>query len=373
MWRVSSPRTPIVRIPQADPARRLDRYRSAIDQAVRKVFGSGYLLSGPETAAFETEFAQYLGVRHAVAVSSGTAALAIALQALGIGPGDEVIAPALTAPATAGAIRRSGATPVFVDVDPASWNISPAAIESAIGPRTVAVVPVHLHGTPAALRSILDIAARHGLRVVEDCAQAHGASIDGRLVGTLGDVAAFSFYPTKNLGAAGDAGAIVTSDIQVAERARRLRAHGLDDNGVAVELGETGRIDEVQAAILRVLLPHLNDTNRERRDLAANYRAGLKDAPVALPPNAEGAVYHQFAVLVDGRDQVKARMAQGGILTGIHYGRALHQHPAFAQPGCSLPVAESLGARLLSLPIQPEVVTGRVEEVIACLLRSLDR
>jgi dTDP-4-amino-4,6-dideoxygalactose transaminase len=369
--RVVDPNAPSGRILQADPARRLNRYRSAIDRAVRKVFDSGYLLLGPETSAFEAEFAQYLGVRHAVAVSSGTAALTIALTALGIGPGDEVIAPALTFPATAGAIRRSGATPVFVDVDPVSRNIAIAAIEPAIGRRTAAIMPVHLHGMPAAMAPILGIAARYGLRVIEDCAQAHGATIGGRAAGTLGDVAAFSFYPTKNLGAAGDAGALVTSDAQVAERARRLRAHGLDDDGVAVELGDTGRMDEVQAAILRVLLPHLNETNDERRNLAATYRAGLKDAPIVLPPDGEDAVYHQFAVLVDGRDQVRARMAQGGVLTGVHYGRALHQHPAFAQPGRSLPVAESLCARLLSLPIQPEVVTGRTEEVIECLLRSL--
>ena len=273
--RVVDPNAPSGRILQADPARRLNRYRSAIDRAVRKVFDSGYLLLGPETSAFEAEFAQYLGVRHAVAVSSGTAALTIALTALGIGPGDEVIAPALTFPATAGAIRRSGATPVFVDVDPVSRNIAIAAIEPAIGRRTAAIMPVHLHGMPAAMAPILGIAARYGLRVIEDCAQAHGATIGGRAAGTLGDVAAFSFYPTKNLGAAGDAGALVTSDAQVAERARRLRAHGLDDDGVAVELGDTGRMDEVQAAILRVLLPHLNETNDERRNLAATYRAGL--------------------------------------------------------------------------------------------------
>ena len=225
--RVVDPNAPSGRILQADPARRLNRYRSAIDRAVRKVFDSGYLLLGPETSAFEAEFAQYLGVRHAVAVSSGTAALTIALTALGIGPGDEVIAPALTFPATAGAIRRSGATPVFVDVDPVSRNIAIAAIEPAIGRRTAAIMPVHLHGMPAAMAPILGIAARYGLRVIEDCAQAHGATIGGRAAGTLGDVAAFSFYPTKNLGAAGDAGALVTSDAQVAERARRLRAHGL--------------------------------------------------------------------------------------------------------------------------------------------------
>jgi dTDP-4-amino-4,6-dideoxygalactose transaminase len=360
-------------IPQADPARRLDRYRPAIDAAMRRVLDSGYLLLGPETAAFEAEFAHYLGARHAVSVGSGTSALTIALSALGIGAGDEVIAPALTAPATAGAIRRAGAIPVFADVDPATRMLDAAAVEALIGPRTAAIVPVHLHGVPAGMPAIVAIASRHGVRVVEDCAQAHGATIDGQKVGTIGDIAAFSFYPTKNLGAAGDAGAIVTSDPDLAERARRLRSHGLDQRGVATMVGETGRMDELQAAILRVLLPHLDETNAERRALAASYRQELSDLQIGLPPRHDGAVYHQFAVLVERRDEVKLRMAQKGVSTGIHYGCALHQHPAFLHEGRSLPVAEHLCARLLSLPIQPEVVTGRIGQVAACLRASLGR
>lgn len=360
-----------VRIPQADPARRLNRYRADIDLAIRRVFDSGHLLLGPETASFEDEFARYLGAAHAVAVGSGAAAITIALSALGVGAGDEVIMPALTAVPTAGAVRRAGAAPVFVDVDPATRNLDPGAIESAIGPRTAAIVPVHLHGTPATMQDILAIAARRGLPVIEDCAQAHGASIGGRKLGTFGIAAAFSFYPTKNLGAAGDAGAIVTPDAEVAKRARRMRSHGLDHLGVAIELGETGRIDEIQAAILRVLLPHLDGANAERRDLAALYRSRLAGLPVGLPPEDAGAVYHQFAIAVEQRDRVRARMAVAGVSTGIHYALGLHQHPAFTRPGLSLGVTEHLCARLLSLPIQPEVAAGRIEVVVDCLHRSL--
>jgi len=358
-------------VPQADPARRLNRFRPAIDVAVRRVLDSGYLLLGPEIAAFEAEFARYLGARHAVAVSSGTSALSIALAALGIGAGDEVIVPALTAPATANAVCRAGAIPIFADVDPVTRTLDPGAVEAAIGPRTTAIVPVHLHGIPAAMAAILDIAGRRGVPVIEDCAQAHGASIDGRMLGTMGHAAAFSFYPTKNLGAAGDAGAIVTSDPAVAERARRMRSHGLDDHGVATMVGETGRMDELQAAILRALLPHLDEANAERRALAACYCHELSDLQIGLPPWHDGAAYHQFAVLVEQRDEVQARMAERGVLTGIHYARALHQHPAFAQDGRTLPVAEHLCARLLSLPIQPEVATGRIAQVVACLKASL--
>ncbi len=332
---------------------------------------SGHLLLGPETSAFEDEFARYLGARYAVAVGSGFAALSIALSALGIGDGDEVIVPALTAPATAGAVRRAGARPVFVDVDPLTRNLDPSAAEAAISPRTAAIVPVHLHGTPAAMSSICEAAARHGLHVIEDCAQAHGATIGEHKLGTFGDAAAFSFYPTKNLGGAGDAGAVVTNSADIAEKVRRLRSHGLDSSGVAIMLGETGRMDEMQAAILRVLLPHLDEANAERRELAALYRHQLSSTPVGLPPEHEGAVYHQFAVLTEHRDQVKARMAEQGVLTGIHYSHALHQHPAFAEPHLHLPVAESLCARLLSLPIQPEVASGHVEQVVASLRRSL--
>lgn len=359
-------------IPQADPARRLSRYRGDIELAIRRVLDSGFLLLGPETAAFEEEFAQYLGSSHAVAVGSGAAAITIAVSALGIGVGDEVIVPALTAVPTAGAVRRAGAVPVFVDVNPVTRNIDPGAIESAIGPRTAAILPVHLHGTPAAMQDILAIAARRNLPVIEDCAQAHGASISGRKLGNFGTVAAFSFYPTKNLGAAGDAGAIVTANPEVAKRARRMRSHGLDHLGLAVELGETGRMDEIQAAILRVMLPHLDAANADRRRIADRFRTAMSGLPLDLPPADPGAVYHQFAVLVPQRDRVRTRMQELGVSTGVHYPLALHRHPVFAQPGLQLPVTDDLCARLLSLPIQPEVAEGRIERIVDVLRRSLE-
>jgi dTDP-4-amino-4,6-dideoxygalactose transaminase len=358
-------------IPQASPARRLDRYRGAIDAAIRRVMDRGCFLLGEETSAFEEEWACYLGARHAVAVSSGAAALTMALSALGIGGGDEVVTSGLTAVPTATAIRRAGATPVFADVDPGTRNLDPAAIESVIGPRTAAIVPVHLHGVPADMDAILRVASRHGLRVIEDCAQSHGATIGDRKLGTFGDAAAFSFYPTKNLGAAGDAGALVTSDSAVAEYARRARSHGLDEQGRAIVPGETGRIDELQAAILRALLPHLDQANSERRVLAEQYRLHLADMDVRLPPEHAGAVYHQFAIVVSERDQVMARMEGEGVLTGVHYRRALHQHPAFARAGLRLPAAERLCAGLLSLPVQPEIATGCIERIVDCLRRSL--
>lgn len=358
-------------IPQADPARRLNLFRREIELALGRVLDSGHLLLGAETAGLESELGQYLGAPHVVAVGSGAAALTIALAALGIGAGDEVIVPALTAVPTANAVRHAGATPIFADVDPATRNLDAARVEAAIGPRTAAILPVHLHGMPADMTALARIAARHGLRLVEDCAQAMGARLDGRLVGTFGDAAAFSFYPTKNLGAAGDAGALVTSDPAVAARARRIRSQGLDGAGLAVELGQTGRIDEMQAAILRVLLPHLDTANAERRRLAEVYRNHLSGLEVGLPPDHAGMIYHQFAILVEDRDVVKARMMAHGVLTGVHYPYALHQHPAFARADLRLPVAEHLCARLLSLPIQPEALNGRAEQVVTALRRSL--
>ncbi len=358
-------------IPPADPARRLNRYRAAIDGALRRVLDSGMLLLGAETAAFEDEFARHLGVRHVVAVSSGADALTLALRAAGVRAGDEVIVPALTAVPTAAAACHAGCRPRFVEIDPHSRNIEPAAIAAAIGPRTAAILPVHLHGHPAAMPAILELAARHGLLVIEDCAQAHGGEIDGRMLGTFGHAAAFSFYPTKNLGAAGDAGAIATNDEALARRARRLRSHGLDREGTAGEIGGTCRIDELQAAVLRVLLPHLTQAVADRRRLAAEYRSALAALPVEMPPSDPGAAYHQFAVLVEDRDRVKADMARRGVLTGIHYRLGLHRHPAFAAHAENLPLTDRACSRLLSLPIQPEIADGNIAAVADVLARSL--
>jgi dTDP-4-amino-4,6-dideoxygalactose transaminase len=359
-------------IPQADPSRRFEQHGWQVQSAIRRVFDSGQFILGAEVAALEDEFARYLGVRHAVGVSSGTQAITLALRSLGLGAGDEILTTSLTSPATALAIEAAGARVVFVDVDRTSRCIDPAAIEAAIGPATAAIVPVHLHGFPAAMDDIMRIATRHGLAVVEDCAQSHGASIAGRRTGTFGHAAAFSFYPTKPLAAAGDGGAVVTRDPNVAERIRRLGNCGFDDARRCVEPGINGRLDELQAAILRVQLPTLDAENDRRRALAALYRTLLDDRRVELPAGGDGEIYHQFCVGLDRRDQVRRNLLTAHrIDTAVHYSPPVHQHPHFER-GQSLPVTEELAARLLSLPIQSDVVAGQSERIASALLESVD-
>ena len=247
-----------------------------------------------------------------------------------------------------------------------------AATEAAIGPSTAAILPVHFHGFPAAMVDIMRIANHHGLAVVEDCAQSHGALVSGQRTGSFGHAAAFSFYPTKNLGAAGDAGAVVTNDGAIAERVKRLRNYGMDENRICVGPGVNGRLDEVQAAILRVLLPTLDQENAERRLLAEEYRERLGNAMLELPPRSDGAVYYQFAVALDERDAVRQRLLiKHGIGTAIHYPRAVHQHPHFVQPGLSLPVTEYLVAHMLSLPIQSQIASRRVDAISRALMESI--
>jgi dTDP-4-amino-4,6-dideoxygalactose transaminase len=360
-------------IPQAAPGRRFAERRSEIDAAIARVFDRGTFILGEEVDAFEAEFAAYLGAPHAVGVSSGTDALRIALAALGVGPGDEVVTVSMTAVATAVAISAVGARPVFVDIDPHTRCIDTGALEAAIGPATAAILPVHLHGYPAPMERVMRIAGSHGLAVLEDCAQSHGASIDGRRTGTFGHAAAFSFYPTKNLGAAGDGGAVATNDPALAARVRRLRNYGFDGAQRCMEPGSNGRLDELQAAILRVLLPDLDRQNARRRALAAEYRSRLADATLGLPPDNEGAVGHQFAVAVDNRDVVRQRLREThGIGTGLHYSPGVHQHPHFAQRAVSLPVTERLARETLSLPIQPEVANGCIGRIADALMESMN-
>jgi len=359
-------------IPQALPGLRFAEHRAAIEQAIARVFARGNFILGEEVAAFETEFARYLGARHVVTVSSGTQALCFALSALGVKAGDDVITVAMTFAATAAAIELVGARPVFVDIDPVTRCMDPRALEAAIGPATAAVLPVDLHGCPADMDAINAVAQRHRLAVLADCAQSHGASIGGRRAGTLANASAFSFYPTKLLGAAGDGGAVVTNDAALAERVRRLRNYGFDETARAVEPGTNGRLDELHAAILRVLLPDLDRQVNRRRALAAQYRAQLNGAPLALPPVHDGAVYYQFAIALERRDQVRQRLrTHHGIDTGVHFELGVHQHPHFARPGVVLPVTERLGRQLLSLPIQPEVAEGHVAEIAAAVIESI--
>jgi dTDP-4-amino-4,6-dideoxygalactose transaminase len=357
-------------IPLGDLRREYARIRSGIDAAVARVLQRGWFILGEEGEAFEAEWAAYCGVSHAVGVGNGTDAIQLALRAAGIGPGDEVVVPALTAAFTALAVSMVGATPVFADVDPDSLTLAPAAFEAAIRPSTAAVIPVHLYGCPAEMESIVQIARKHNLLVLEDAAQAHGARYRGRRAGGLGDVAAFSFYPTKNLGAYGDAGALVTDDPALAEKARMLRHGGQRRTYEHEFLGVNSRLDEIQAAILRAKLQHLDAWSERRRSLAACYSAGLRDtAELALPITPDGAehVFHLYVVRTGLRDALRDYLAGTGITTGVHYPRGVHLQPAYASLGIkegAFPNAEAAAREILSLPIFPQLSYFEVDQVV---------
>lgn len=360
-------------IPQAAPPLRIARYREAIDRAVARVLSGPTYILGAAVAEFEAAFAGQSGGGHCVGVASGTDALALALRALGIGPGDEVLLPAMTFAGTAQAILHCGASPVFVEVDAATRCLDPTAAAQAVTPRSAALVPVHLFGHPADMPALMALADRHGLAVVEDCAQSHGAVLDGRPLGSFGHAAAYSFYPTKNLGGVGDGGAVVTRDPAVAERVRRLRHYGFGEGQrVSGQIGFNSRLDELQAAILLALLPHLAEGNAERRAIASRYRDLLGGTGIGLPTGHEGCVYHQFAVTVRDRETLRTRLDAAGIGTAVHYAPGLHRHPAFLEGARTpLPVTDSLADSLLSLPIQPEVARGREERIAAAIRECL--
>lgn len=339
-----------------------------IDAAVAKVLASGWYILGEEVARFEAAFAAFCGVDHAVGVASGTDALLLALRAFGVGPGDEAITVAHTAVATVAAIELSGATPVFVDVDARRYTLDPALLTAAVTPRTRAIVPVHLYGQTADMDAVLAVARRHNLRVIEDCAQAHGAREKGRRAGSLGDAAAFSFYPTKNLGALGDGGAVVCRDAAVAGRLRRLRQYGWQTRYVSEVAGYNSRLDEVQAAVLRVKLRHLEADNAARQALARRYAAALADLPLTLPSAAAGTdpVYHLYVVQSGARDALQAFLQERGIATAVHYPIPVHRQPAYHRLGYapgSLPVTEALAGRILSLPLYPHMPPDDVTAV----------
>jgi dTDP-3-amino-3,4,6-trideoxy-alpha-D-glucose transaminase len=354
-------------IPSASPQLRLARFSEEIEAAVRAVLASRQLVLGERLEEFEARFAAYVGVPHCVGVNSGTDAIGLALRACGVRPGDEVITASMTAAGTGMGILMAGALPRFVEVDPVTRCLDPEAIETAIGPKAAAIVPVHLHGRMADMDRVMAVAERHGLVVVEDCAQAHGAVDGGRRAGSFGTAAAFSFYPTKNLGCAGDGGAVLTSDAEVAERLRALRSYGWeDDRRLSTAAGFNSRLDELQAAILLVMLGHLEEGNSERAEIAARYRQVLRPAAevgaLTLPAPDDGAVNHQFAIEVDERDHFRDWLRERGIGTGIHYPAGLHEQPAFADAERGeLPMTERLARRFVSLPIQPEVVGDRAQ------------
>ncbi len=339
--------------------------RAAID----RVLASGWFILGPEVEAFEAEFAAASGAPHAVGVGTGTDALALALRAAGIGPGDEVITAPLSAAYSALAIMMAGATPVFADIDADRLTMDPAAAAAAVTPRTAAILPVHLYGQPADMPAFEALAARHGLAVIEDACQAHVATSAGRPVGSFGVAGAFSFYPTKNLGALGDGGAVITRDQALADRIKRLRNGGQTARYRHVEFGVNSRLDELQAAILRARLPRLPGWTARRRALAARYRLGLAGARVVVPPERDpGHVYHLFPITTPRRDALQAHLADRGIGTLVHYPIAIPSQDAMrgiASGPC--PVAERIAAEVCSLPLHPNLADEDVDAVVAAI------
>jgi len=356
-------------IPQASPLTQYLAHKEEIDAAIAGVLQSGKYIVGPELTAFEQEFAAYIGVGYAVGVASGTDALVLALRALNIGPGDEVITSPHTAVATVAAIELSGATPVLVDVEPETCLLDSKRLEAAITPRTKAVVPVHLFGNPADMSALRRIADRRCIRLIEDCAQAHGAKYRGKRVGTWGDMACFSFYPTKNLGAFGDAGMVVTANAELARRVRALREYGWERRYISEVGGANSRLDEIQAAILRVKLRYLDDDNHRRRAIAANYSLALAGQVglLAEGPDSE-SVYHLYVVRSQRRDDLMGYLRQRGVGTAIHYPVPIHLQPAYrgriGEEG-DYPEAERAAREVLSLPIYPELRTEQLNIVIA--------
>ena len=372
-----------MKVPFVDLKTQGEQLLPQYQQALASIVGRAAYVMGQELKDFEATFATYCASAYAVGVSSGTDALVLAYKAVGIGPGDEVILPANTFMATAEAVSHVGATPVVVDVLPDTANIDPAAIEAAVTPRTKAIVPVHLFGQPADMDAVRAIAKKHGLVVVEDACQAHGATYRGRVAGSLGDIAAFSFYPGKNLGALGDGGAVTTSDADLAETVRILRNHGEKTKSNHAVVGYCARLDNLQAAFLQIKLQHLPEWNKARRAVAKRYDALLAEivdaggaplaAPVAERPDVE-AVYHLYVVQVDERDAVRAKLDEAGIGTGVHYPLPIHLHEAYAHLGYkrgAFPVAEKLADCMLSLPMFPEISEGQIDYVVEQLRNAL--
>ena len=337
----------------------------AIREAVERVIARGWFILGPELAAFEEEFAAAAGIAYAVGVNTGTDAIALALRGLGIGPGDEVITTPLSAAYSALAIMMAGATPVFADIDPVRLTVDPAAVEAAITPRTAALLPVHLYGQAADMTRLGAIATRHNLAVVEDACQAHLATCEGRPVGTFGAAGAFSFYPTKNLGALGDAGAIVTNDGALAARLKRLRNGGQSDRYHHVEFGVNSRLDEMQAAVLRARLPLLRAWTARRREVGGRYRAALRSAPVVVPSECDpGHVYHLFPVLASDRAAFMSHMEAAGVSTIIHYPVPIPRQGALSgQPSAHCPVADRVCQAVCSIPLHPRLTDTEVDMV----------
>jgi dTDP-4-amino-4,6-dideoxygalactose transaminase len=355
-------------IPLVDLKAQYTAIKPEIDAAIKRVVDNTSFVLGKEVAQFERAFAAYVGAQGVVGIASGTSALQLALLALGIGPGDEVITTAHTFIATAEAISQVGARPVFADIDPRTYNLDPQRVEEAITPRTKAIVAVHLYGQPADMEALLEIARSHDIRLIEDAAQAHGAESNGRRCGTIGDVACFSFYPGKNLGAYGDAGAVSSNDESILERIRKLRDHGRTTKYEHDEIGFGERIDALQAAILGAKLPHLEEWTEARRRHARGYSELLAGSNVVVPYEAPGVrhVYHLYVIRYHQRDALLEHLKSKDIGAGIHYPVPLHRQPAYLKQGygnISLPMTEAAAGEVVSLPMYPELSDEQIAYV----------
>ncbi len=362
-----------MKIPMVDLKGQYASLKAEIDAALLDALAETRFILGPNVQAFEREAADFLGLRHAIGCANGTDALHLALLAAGIEPGDEVITPAFTFIATAEAIRYVGATPVFVDIEADSFNLDATLIEAAITERSRAILPVHLFGQPADMDAIQAIADRHGLHVIEDCAQSFGSRYHGKATGGIGSCAAFSFFPSKNLGCYGDGGMVTTDDDDIAARVRMLRNHGSSRQYHHDVIGFNSRLDELQAVILRIKLGHIDDYNRKRRAVAETYNRLLADSGLVTPAihDDRDHVFHQYTLLADDRDALRERLLAREIACAIYYPVPLHRQQAFAdtvQP--DLPVTEATARRCLSLPIFPEMTEQQVETVCEAVLAS---
>lgn len=361
----------------SNPKAQYNAYKDDIDSAIKKVLESGWYVLGEEVELFEKEFAEYIGVGFGIGVGSGTEAIHLALASCGIGRSDEVITVSHTATATVAAIELAGATPVLVDIEPDFFTMDTDKLESVITPRTKAIVPVHMYGQPADMTSIMQIAKKHGLRVIEDCAQAHGAMYKDKRVGSFGDMACFSFYPTKNLGALGDGGMVVTSNEVLAEKASLLRQYGWAERYSSHFAGWNTRLDEIQAAILRIKLKHLDTDNAKRASLAQLYDNELANNGEILPQRRDGSmhVYHLYVIRSTRRDELLAHLRGNGIGAAVHYPVPIHQQPAYEKLSAhdDLPVTELVCKEIISLPMYPELAQADAKKITETITAFTDQ
>jgi len=343
-------------------------HKSEIDEAVSKVLEGDRYILGKEVISFEEQFSKYIGASFGIGVGSGTEALHIALSAMGIGPGDEVITPSHTAVATVSAIVSCGAKPVFVEVEPDHYTVDPHKIRASLSKNTKAIIVVHIYGHPADMDPIMEIARNAGIKVVEDCAQAHGAEYKHKKVGSIGDVGCFSFYPTKNLGAIGDGGMIVTNDASVSEKARLIREYGWKERYVSDIHGWNSRLDEIQAAILKIKLRYLDQDNQKRISIAERYSKELSSLPVRLPSVNKDSkhVFHLYVVRTKDRDKLITFLKDNGVQALVHYPKPVHMQPAYRQNGSGLQDTEKISEEIISLPIFPELSFEEIEKI--CVL-----